>query len=284
MKTDTLLPEGFLFSQSSLQDFVDCARRFELRYLLQVAWPAVPSEPALDSERFMEQGARFHRLAQQRWAGVPEALLEALAGGGDLGRWWANFSRFPAPAAQRLLPEAALSAGLGGYRLMAKYDLLAVGEAGRLTIYDWKTSQRQPRRAWLADRLQTRVYPFLLASAGASLNGGRPVEPEAIEMIYWFADFPEQPEHFPYSLSRFREDRAYLESLLEQIERLAEAPGSQAGQFPLTEQTGRCAYCVYRSLCDRGETAGALADQDQAAEDGSGDFFIDFDQVVEIAL
>ena len=45
------LPEGFRFSQSSLQDYVDCRRRFQLRYLQNLAWPALQSEPALENER-----------------------------------------------------------------------------------------------------------------------------------------------------------------------------------------------------------------------------------------
>ena len=33
-------------SQSSLQDYVDCARRFQLRYLDRLSYPAIESEPA----------------------------------------------------------------------------------------------------------------------------------------------------------------------------------------------------------------------------------------------
>jgi len=34
------LPAPFTFSQSSLQDYYDCPRRFELRYLSRLIWPA----------------------------------------------------------------------------------------------------------------------------------------------------------------------------------------------------------------------------------------------------
>ena len=279
MPAKTLLPDGFVFSQSSLQDFVDCPRRFELRYLLQVAWPAVPGEPALENERFMERGAFFHRLAHQRWLGVPAGRLQALAQDQELSRWWDNFTSFPAPAG-RLLPEASLSTPLGERRLMAKFDLLVARPGGELTIYDWKTSRRRPRRDWLRQRLQTRVYPFLLACAGSGLNGGEPPEPEAIEMTYWFADFPDEPEQFRYSTTQFREDQAYLEGLLARIAVMGGAP-DRAGSFPLTDHSERCAFCVYRSLCARGETAGQTSEQEEAGDD---DFFIDFDQVVEISL
>ena len=59
------LPPNFQFSQGSLQDFVDCRRRFQLRYIQGVAWPALQTEPAMENERSMQQGARFHHLVHQ---------------------------------------------------------------------------------------------------------------------------------------------------------------------------------------------------------------------------
>ena len=55
------LPANFRFSQASLTDYLDCPRRFQLRYLLEQAWPAVESEPLLERERLAELGRRFHR-------------------------------------------------------------------------------------------------------------------------------------------------------------------------------------------------------------------------------
>src|SRR4030095_211067 len=89
-----------------------------------------------------------------------------------------------------LFAEATLSAPLGNFRLLAKYDLIAIGN-GNATIYDWKTYRKRPRNEWLSARMQTRVYRALLVHAGAHLNHGKPFAPEQIEMIYWFSDFPE---------------------------------------------------------------------------------------------
>ena len=66
------LPEDFQFSQRSLQDYTDCQRRFQLRYLEQLAWPAVESEPLSDHERQMQAGAAFHRLVQRFLVGIPD--------------------------------------------------------------------------------------------------------------------------------------------------------------------------------------------------------------------
>ncbi len=225
-----ILPQEFQFSQGSLQDFADCRRRFQLRYLLRQSWPAVPSEPVLELERTMQQGARFHRMVQQHLLGLPVERLTPMAQEDDLSRWWQNYLHFSqggglealtGPGARRY-PEITLSAPLGAYRLLAKLDLLAVTPQGRALILDWKTARKRPRRQWLADRLQTRVYPFVLVQAGATLNGGTPFLPEQVEMVYWFADFPDQPERFPYSASAYQADQDYLAEMVATVQRLAE--------------------------------------------------------------
>jgi len=280
------LPEGFIFSQGSLQDFVDCRRRFQLRYLKRLAWPALETEPALEAERYLQQGALFHRMVQQHLLGVPAERLSPAISSEDLGRWWANYLEFhkdqTGSRSLRLsglsYPEVSLSAALGGYRLEAKYDLVVVrperSEAGAL-IYDWKTSRRRPERRWLAKRMQTRLYPYLLVRAGAPLNGGQALQPERIEMVYWFADHPVQPERFVYSAQAFQEDEAYLNDLIGTILRLGD------DDFPLTSDLRRCAYCVYRSLCERGARAGDL---DQAEVDLGEELSLglDFEQIAEI--
>lgn len=277
------LPEGFIFSQGSLQDFVDCRCRFQLRHLKRLHWPALETEPALAAERFLQQGALFHHMVEQRLLGVPDECLSRMVAGDDLLRWWGNYLEFlkDLTGNQNLsglyYPEVSLSAGLGGYRLEAKYDLLSILPEDGALIYDWKTSRRKPDRRWLAKRLQTRLYPYLLVRAGAVLNAGRRLVPERIEMIYWFADHPDQPERFAYSDQAFQEDETYLNELIETILRLDEA------EFPLTGDMRRSAYCVYRSLCERGVHAGNLDDIE--ADPGSGlPLDLDFEQIVEIVF
>ena len=55
------IPQNFQFSQASLSDYMDCARRFQLRYLLEQDWPAVESEPLLERERFADGLARLRK-------------------------------------------------------------------------------------------------------------------------------------------------------------------------------------------------------------------------------
>lgn len=258
-----MLPNGFVFSQSSLQDYVDCPRRFQLRYLEHCRWPAPETADTLEFEHLMQAGHAFHRLLRQLYSGVPHTLLDPIAVTDvDLRHWWTNYCAAPPPDLPQGVQEAEVtlattlcadSAAPRSYRLEARYDLLTGTPGGSWTIVDWKTGQKRPTRTWLQNRLQTRIYPLVLARSGATFNNGQPIVSEGVEMLYWFAEFPAQPERFAYSAEALAADEAYLQGLLGEIVALA-------GEFPKTPERRLCGYCVYRSLCWEDVQAGRLAE------------------------
>jgi hypothetical protein len=276
--------ERFEFSQSSLQDFIDCRRRFQLRYLQRVAWPAVQAEPARENERHIQRGERFHRLAQQYLLGVPEEKLTRMAEADEdenLRRWWQNFlDEIPAGLDGTRFVEVALEVPLGPFRLVAKYDLVLLRPDGRAVIYDWKTSTSRPSRAWLLERLQTRVYPYLLVQAGASLHPGMRVEPEQVTMIYWFTEPGQQSETLAYDTTRCGSDAEYLLELVSQIRAL------RPQEYTQSESEKACGYCVYRSLCRRGVRAGDISAAEAAGYDPEemGGSNLDLEQIGEISF
>jgi CRISPR/Cas system-associated exonuclease Cas4 (RecB family) len=275
--TKSKLPEQFIFSQSSLQDYADCPRRFQLRYLDKLYYPAAETEPALENEKHQQEGQYFHRLAQQYMLGIPTEKLAPLANTPNLERWWENFLDTPDLTGLRnlsgLYPEVTLSAPLGDFRLVAKYDLIANTGDGNFVIYDWKTYRKRPRNEWLSARWQTRVYRALLATAGMQLNGDKPIVPERCEMVYWFSNFPDDPARFPYSEAQYKRDWDALVRLTEEIQ--------SAASYPKTEDRQKCAYCPYRSYCDRGIQAGDL-DVLEAELEAEALFDVDFEQIGEI--
>ena len=258
--------EPITFSQSSLQDFSDCPRRFQLRYLQELIWPAVEAEPLSEVERRQREGQFFHRLVQQHFLGIPSPALAAMASSPDLMRWWENFaSSGPDLDGWNTYTEKALTSRIASDRLLCKYDVVAVRD-GKARIYDWKTYARRPSNEWLAARMQTRVYRAMLIKAGAELNGGRPFAPEDVSMIYWFAEYPTESTTLNYDRQQYARDWEYLEKTVEQ------AAGAQS--FPLTENLDHCRFCNYRSLCDRGRQPGTDADYESIAaawmaDDGS---------------
>jgi len=272
------LPDDFVFSQSSLQDFVDCPRRFELRYIDKVRYPSLEAEPPLAFEEHMRQGARFHTMVQQHLAGVPaEALARSVADDETLSTWWATFTAHGLDGlpAQRHV-ETTLQTTVAGYRLIAKYDLIAVEPDGQVTIVDWKTSRNVTRKSILEQRLQTTVYRYVLAKAGAHLYGGRLIPPEQIKMVYWFVANDGKTVEFDYSTEQVQIDEQNLSELIRDIE--------SANLFPLTSDTDKCRFCSYRSLCNRGDKAGDWQDfeVDETAGNSVDSFELDFDQIAEI--
>jgi len=272
------LPADFTFSQNSLQDYADCPRRFSLRYLEHLAWPAIEAEPVVEHERQLRVGSLFHLMVHQHMLGVPLERLTPMASDADLRLFWHNYQEaLPGNVPGRRLPEKTLLLPFAGYVLEAKPDLLVISPEGRATIFDWKTADRLPRREWLERRMQTRVYRFVLLHTGHGLNGGRAFAPEDIDFIYWYAGFPCQSFGFDYSATLAAEDESVLREMIEEI------AGRAPDDFPMTPDIRRCRFCVYRSYCETGGAAGDIEEMEevtQAPEPSRVD--LDFDQIAEI--
>lgn len=264
------------FSQASLQDFSDCKRRYYYRYIAQLTWPAIQAEPVLEIEQLLLVGKRFHSTVYQYLSGIPEDHLEnqeLLEG--KLQTWWENFLKLDLLSkGWSLLPEKQFAVVDDGYKFVAKYDLVALQEDGRVTIFDWKTTSRMPDREKLAARLQTIIYPYVLASTANAIFPGNQIGPEVISMVYWFANFPDSPIVYTYSEQQHEENRSILLDLAEDVSSSVEIEN-----FPLTTDERHCKYCVYRSLCNRGISAGVESDLEEVPEPA---FDLDFDQIQEI--
>jgi hypothetical protein len=226
----------------------------------------------------MELGHRFHQMAQQLALGVSADVLALQAEvDADLARWWDNFlKQAPRDLPGKSYPEYMLSIPFEGRRLVAAFDLLKVDPGQSAWILDWKTSRRKSKRAVLQNRIQTRLYPFLLVEGGMALNGGQALQPEQVQMMYWYPELPEQPEIFAYSAAQHAANRTLFKGLIEEIKSLGDGP------FPLTREENACRFCNYRSLCDRGRRAGRDDELEGEEVESSGPLSIDFEQIGEI--
>ncbi len=269
------LPASFTFSQSSLQDYYDCPRRFQLRYIESLAWPAVETEPVLENERRQQQGQLFHRMVQQHRIGLPVELLARLAKTPDLTRWWENYLGYNFSINDYTqYTELSLSAPIGTRHLLAKYDLLAIKPGKKALIFDWKTTHKRPRDEWMAARMQTRVYRALLVQAGGHLNAGEPISADQVEMMYWYGDFPAEPARLPYNVTQFKRDWDALPAIINEI--------GNHRHFPLTEDARKCNYCPYRSYCNRGGKAGTMDEAEAGAEGLDTELTLNYEQIAEI--
>lgn len=271
------LPDTFIFSQSSLQDYVDCPRRFELKYLLKQRFPAPQVDDMLEFERRMEQGQQFHQLVHQHLIGIPSDLLQMRIQDSEVADWFSTFlSNGLDGVPQRRFAEKTLTIPIEDYGLLAKIDLLAIGDT--VQIIDWKTSRFIPKPNILERRLQTVVYRYVVAKGAAYLNDGKAIASEQIELVYWYAAHHGETQRLAYSQAQLEADEQYLLQLIEDIDH------SQG--FPLTTDERKCRFCTYRSLCDRGREAGSLDEWDSGDYDDMDldDFEIEFEQIAEIAF
>ena len=264
------LPSTFAFSQSSLQSYVNCPRRFWLAYVEQLSWPALEAQPYDELEQQLKLGGQFHQLVERAEAELP---VDLLTDGLDypLDEWFESYLRHrPADLPTEVVEiERVLSAPLAVegdlYRLAARYDLIAVGGEGadrRAVILDWKTNRRVTRRSTLQQRMQTLVYPFVLVEASAGLPWG-PLLPEQVEMRYWFTAAPADAVVFGYSSDLHADNRDRFVQILNDI-----LGGEREADFPKVPDTDEnrkrfCSYCIYRSRCDRGTEAGNLEEYDE---------------------
>ncbi|MBX3016206.1 MAG: PD-(D/E)XK nuclease family protein [Caldilineaceae bacterium] len=274
------LPETFAFSQSSLQAYEDCPRRFWLAYVEQLPWPAIEAAPVQEYEQLMRLGANLHLLIQRAEIGIdPEQLAFGLEQ--PLASWFDAYVRHrPADLPQNHVEtERVLTIPLGAYRLAAKFDLITADPDGRVVIVDWKTARQRTEPHILRRRMQTLVYPYVLVEASAGMPWG-PVQPEQVEMRYWFTAAPGQPVSFRYDRAQHDATHDQLQQVMAKI-----LAGRREADFPKVMDTDAnrkrfCSYCIYRSRCNRGVTAGDLTELVDAEEF----FAVDLDAALEFTL
>lgn len=267
-----------IFSASMLQDFADCPRRFELKYLRRQLWPAIPAEPIQKFERMMELGRQFHTLANQYFSGVPADNILHVIQDPTLRTWFNHFTEFKQQlTAERAYSEFQLSGLIGSNRFTAVYDLIQFSGDGKIAIFDWKTSTHPPRSEQYHRRMQSLVYPVLLANNLDQLksekNGGNN---ELITMTYWFPAYPENPISLEFNTQDTLENSQLIKRITDEIQKRIDG-----SDFPRTEELKLCKFCMYRSMCERGISAGSIDDESEI----SADFIeIDFDALQDLDL
>jgi len=266
-------------NQSNLQDYLDCPRRFQLSVLEDTSWPAAYSEPIVNFELSTQRGNRFHLLCHQFFSGVDHKLLENSLTDPDLKSMWDSFLPFARTLENyRLFSESLLSIPFFGHRLIAKFDLIVEISPEHYIIFDWKTASKKPARSLLDKRLQTHLYPYIFSKAGHDLFPNIEINPPLIKMHYWYPLTSEHEEVFNYSDKKHQKFEDELRDLINTINYLIK----NEPVFQLTDQIPHCQYCVFRSLCDRGLTAGTHENSPLHNLEDLTNVRFDIDQVSEI--
>ncbi len=243
------MSQSLLLSQGKLEAFLTCQRRFYLRSLRRLPWPAEPLGD--ESEEALARGQQFHRVMERHFLGLditPEEIDD-----GRVQHWWQAFrtSNLAVPSGQRL-PEHRLTVPLGGHLLLGRFDLLIVGEQDGQPfahIFDWKTGRARPENKLRQD-WQTRLYLALLAEGGGALwaqgGNGRSLSPDRVSMTYWYAAEPDTPRTIRYTSAWHTQNWADIQAIVVQIDAALDQDN-----WPLTNNWDECRRCAYQVYCGR---------------------------------
>lgn len=266
-------------SQSNLQDFKDCPRRFQLKEIENIAWPTAYLEPLSRLEQATDLGNNFHQLCLQYFTGIDLDSLSQNISDPGLKIMWENFRTFAKDLQEQdRFAEIILSTPFLSHQLIAKYDLVLKTSEGKFVIYDWKTSTKKPSRTLLSQRFQTFLYPFIFAKAGNNIFHTDQPFPGDISLNYWYPMASDPEEIFPYSEIQYSENFNQLTKIISEIDDLV----GSGDPFPLTDDQNHCLKCVFRSLCDRGILAGDLDIFSEIDQEDLSNVKFDLDNISEI--
>jgi hypothetical protein len=271
-------PLSLSFNQSNLQNFKECPRRFQLKHLKEISWPAATSMPLSEFERVIHLGNQFHHLAHQYFVGIKPELIHASIQDADLVEMWNNFYGFAKSLSGfDLFSEQTLHTLINGNTIIAKFDLI-VKKADQYIIFDWKTSQHIPPLSYLSDRVQTLLYPYIFYISGSELFGDAQIEPSQILFNYFYPLSSDPVVSFPYSEKIHKEFTSTLVDFIDKITSLHNSDNN----FPLTTDQSKCNLCQFRSICNRGIDAADLNSIDLYDWEDLSDIQFDIDNIKEL--
>lgn len=263
----------FIFSANNLKDYLECPRRFELKYILKQNWPAISSQPVQEMEFRIHQGNRFHQVANQYLSGVPIEILASSINDPDLLLWFTNFHKFIKPYLEYpYYSEFLLTISLEDYRLIAVFDFIAQISDSEILIIDWKTTTRRPKTEFYLQSVQTLLYPLIVfENQNTIFSQENHQKNKMISMAYWFPNFPESTVSLNHIDTNHNSSKKVISTLISEIVE------KEPGEFEKTNNNEHCSYCQFRSLCERGIVAGNENENPSDNEDPYGIEKINFD-------
>ncbi len=236
-----------ILSRARLVDFIDCPRRFELRYLRQLAWPTVP----LDAETAvsLQNGQQFHNLLERRFLHLP---IDSAASPSTIANWYNIFqqSEMVLPTGE-YLPELTLTVPIGDHFLTGRFDLLIRESSGKLHLFDWKTGRPRSEAALRTD-WQTRLYLAMVVESGHAISPA-PIAPEEVSITYWYVEEPDAPRHIQYDAAWHERNWAEIGQLCQQLTINSEqlTANNESSAWEKTAVLDHCRRCAYQIYCDR---------------------------------
>ena len=259
------------FSQLALTVYDKCKLKFRRRYIDGLFWPADWSGNK-EQKEMVEKGRKFHLLAQRYFARGENIQKEYLTD--ELVQWFSRLKEFrPYNDVDIFKAEYDLRINKNTLKLVSKYDLLYIDErSNRFIIYDWKTNKKKLNANKLKDKLQTRVYLFVLKESIVNVFSKKNISYDDISIIYWNPRYPRQNNKITYTENMYKSDREFIKSKIKEIKSLS------YDEFNAVSDEKTCKYCEYRPICHGKEAKEIDIEEDDI------DLELDWDSVDEISF
>ena len=260
-------------SQAHLTLLDTCDRKYQYIFFDALAAPTT-----YDRQITAQWGSQFHLLMQQRAMNLPieaiapankemTASMEALAAAAPQLFEQVSHTRAEIDAdtdKSFTQSEHRRTLAFNGYLLAAIYDLVVISP-NQGQIFDWKTHQKPPKKDWLQQDWQTRLYLYILCETTE-------LKPEQISMTYWFVRLGkanQQPSfyQFGYSWPQHQQTRQDLSALTSKLARMIEQ--LEFPKVPVGSEL--CDTCAFNVRCDRATPSSAsLYESMQVLREASG--------------
>ncbi|ADQ15260.1 PD-(D/E)XK nuclease family protein [Halanaerobium hydrogeniformans] len=232
------------FSQSALEIFNKCRRKFKYRYLDGLYWP---SEWGMKEEfkEDIDRGRKFHLLAERYYnKSIASTVLKE---NNQLQAWFSRLKNYCPLTKNIIAAEQEIRFRNNKLKFLAKYDLLEYNSEDKsITIYDWKTDHKSLYQKDLVNSIQSRFYLYLMVEAAYKYFADAYQLEGMPKLLYWNPRYPKEEIKINYNKKDHKKDRDFFEALIEEI----------LGQenFDLTDNLNLCRFCEYRPIC-RGKKA-----------------------------
>ena len=231
--------KNFIYSQNSINTYKSCPLKFKYKYIDNISW-RYDDFSANEYYKGLKKGREFHLLCERYFSNIPLGEIND----DKFNKWISKVKKvIPIKEGYTYLPEYEIRLSLNGNKILAKYDLVVIGE-NKIEIWDWKTESKEINYRNVENRMQTILYLVLAKEViGNLLNINIPSE--NISMKYYQPEFDDGPICITYNDEKHKE---YINKINQYITLIQKT--NYKNEQEIYKNDRHCSYCEFNKLCN----------------------------------
>lgn len=229
----------FTYSQNSLNTYKSCPFKFKYKYIDNINWKHddLSSREYYDS---LKHGRDFHLLCERYFSSIPIGKCEDK----NFNKWINKIKDLlPIKEENIYLPEYEMNLNLNGRKIVAKIDLVII-QKDKISLWDWKTENREITYKNAFNRIQSIVYMFL-AEEVIRKNFYCDYKIESINMNYYQPALENKPVTIYYNKKLYEENKKIILNIIDDIEN-----ADFYNENSINKNKNHCKYCEFNKLCN----------------------------------